>query len=57
MTGPELQARFDEEAATIERGRSACAPVRPAGELGMIEGAALVLGIFTLLPFIAALLP
>lgn len=57
MTGPELQARFDEEGRTIEAGRRAFLPERPAGEPGTLEGAAVVLLAFLLLACIAALLP
>lgn len=51
------QVRWDHEGQTIAAGSRAFLPDRPAGELGMIEGTALVLAILALAPFIAAVLP
>lgn len=53
----DMQVQWDAEGETIERGRPACRPVRPAGELSMLQGTALILALFALLPLIAAVLP
>lgn len=52
----QLQRQWDQEARTIEAGRRAFLPERPQGEPSMLAGTALVLAIFALLPFIAAVL-